>query len=130
MEIKINKEIRSYHETIFFGLTFRQFLCSCFAVGIALLIYFGLKVHTSDEVLSWLCIVCAAPVAVAGFFQYNGLNLERFLWTVIKSEFIFAGRRMYRSENIYYKLLSGGKCEHEHKKFAWIFKRNKGTGGI
>jgi hypothetical protein len=125
LEIKINKEIRSYHETIFFGLTFRQFICSFIAVGAALLIYFGLKSHVNDEVLSWLCIVCAAPIAAAGFFQYNGLYLGQFLWAVIKSEFIFTGRRVYKSENIYYKLLSEGKCEHEHKKHFWFFKRNR-----
>ena len=28
MEIKINKEILTYQETIFFGLTMRQFFCS------------------------------------------------------------------------------------------------------
>lgn len=28
MEIKINKEILTYQETIFFGLTMRQFVCS------------------------------------------------------------------------------------------------------
>ena len=27
MEIKINKEIRAYRETLFFGLSVRQFIC-------------------------------------------------------------------------------------------------------
>ena len=33
MEIKINKEIRSYKETVYFGLTARQLICSLLAVG-------------------------------------------------------------------------------------------------
>ena len=33
MEIKINKEIRAYRETLFFGLSMRQFVCSALAVG-------------------------------------------------------------------------------------------------
>ena len=32
MEIKINKEIRSYKETVYFGLTARQLICSLLAV--------------------------------------------------------------------------------------------------
>ena len=32
MEIKINKEIRSYKETVCFGLTVRQLICSLLAV--------------------------------------------------------------------------------------------------
>lgn len=30
------------------------------------------------ETASWVCILAAAPVAVAGFFSYNGLTLEQF----------------------------------------------------
>lgn len=40
MEIKIPKEVREYHETIFFGLNTRQFVCSMFAVGVAVAMYF------------------------------------------------------------------------------------------
>ena len=51
--------------------------------------------------VSWVCIVGAAPVAAAGFFQYNGLTLERFLWAWLKSEVIMAGKRVWKSENYY-----------------------------
>ena len=33
MEIKIPKEVRDYHETIFFGLNTRQFICSLLPLG-------------------------------------------------------------------------------------------------
>ena len=33
MEIKINKEIRSYKETVYFSLTARHLICSLLAVG-------------------------------------------------------------------------------------------------
>ena len=79
MEIRINKEIKDYHESLFFGLSMRQFICSVGAVGAAVGIYFGLRGIVGKETLSWLCIVCAAPLAVAGFFKYNGLNFEQFV---------------------------------------------------
>lgn len=41
MEIKINKEIRSYKETVYFGLTARQLICSLLAVGTAVGLYFA-----------------------------------------------------------------------------------------
>ena len=43
MEIKINKEIRAYRETLFFGLSVRQFVCSVLAVGAAVALYFSLN---------------------------------------------------------------------------------------
>ena len=100
MEIKINKEIRSYRETLFFGLSTRQFVCSVLAVGVAVGLYFGLSRVLDRETVSWVCIVGAAPVAAAGFFQYNGLTLERFLWAWLKSEVIMAGKRVWKAENL------------------------------
>ena len=101
MEIKINKEIRNYKETLFFGLSARQFACSLLAVGVAVALYFALRNVLGRETVSWLCIVGAAPVAVAGFFKYNGMTLEKFVWAFIKSEFLMAGNRVWKSENYY-----------------------------
>mgnify|MGYP000291840857 CR=1 FL=1 len=117
MEIKVNKEIRSYKESIFFGLSFRQFVCSALAVGVAIGVYFGLRHFLDKETVSWLCIVCAAPVAVTGFFQYNGLNFEQFLWAVFKSEVLLSGIRLYQSRNLYHELLQEVKKDaHQNAK--------------
>lgn len=105
MEIKIPKEIESYRESVFFGLSSRQFFCSLLAVGTAGGMYFLSRPALGRETASWICLVGAAPFAAAGFFHYNGLPLEKFLWTVFKSEVLFTHRRVYRAENYYYILL-------------------------
>ena len=99
MEIRINKEIKDYHESLFFGLSMRQFMCSIVAVGAAVGIYFGLSKVLDKETVSWLCIVCAAPLAAAGFFKYNGMNFEEFVVAYIRSEILGSGVRTYQSEN-------------------------------
>ena len=101
MEIKIPKEVHQHRETIFFGLSTRQFLCSVLALGVAVGVYFSLKGLTGQETASWLCILSASPVAAAGFFRYNGLTFERFAWAFLKSQFLCAGPRVYRAENLY-----------------------------
>ena len=113
MEIKINKEIRNYKETIFFGLPMRQFVCAVLAVGVAVGLYFGMSRIADRETVSWVCIVGAAPIAVAGFFQYNGMTLEKFLWAWFKSSFLMAGPRVWKSENYY--LLNLGKEDKKRK---------------
>ena len=109
MEIKINKEIRTYKETIFFGLSLRQFICSVLAVGMAVFIYFVLHDVLGQETVSWVCIVGAAPMAVAGFFLYNGLTFEKFLWAWFKTTFLMSGRRVWKSENYYLNELTRGE---------------------
>ena len=106
MEIKINKEIRAYRETLFFGLSMRQFVCSVLAVGVAVALYFTLSQVLDRETVSWVCIVGAAPVAAAGFFQYNGMNLEQFLLAFFRSEFLTPKQLVFKSENMYAKLMA------------------------
>ena len=111
MEIKIPKEVRQHRETIFFGLSARQFLCALFAVGIAVAVYLSLGETIGKETASWACILAAAPMAAAGFFTYNGLTLEQFAWAFLKSEILCAGNRVFKAEYIYYKAL--GRKERE-----------------
>ena len=106
MEIKINKEICAYNETLFFGLSARQFVCSILAIGTAVGIYFIFKNIIGKETASWVCIVSASPMAAMGFFKYNGLPAEKLLWETIKSEIIFSGRRVYKADNYYLYLLN------------------------
>ena len=43
MEVKINREIRNYTESMFFGLSLRQFIFSVLACGVAVGLYFLLR---------------------------------------------------------------------------------------
>lgn len=45
MEVKINREIRDYTESMFFGLSLRQFFFSLVACGVVALLYFLLRPH-------------------------------------------------------------------------------------
>ena len=88
MEIKIPKEVRDYHENIFFGLNTRQFICSVLAVGVAVGIYFALQPYVGTEEIGWMCILGAAPFAACGFFTYHGMTAEQVLWAWFKSEIL------------------------------------------
>ena len=88
MEVKINREIRNYTESMFFGLSFRQFVFSLLAVGVAIVLYFALKPHVGTETVSWMCILGAAPFAAMGFISYNGMTAEQFVWAWLRSEMI------------------------------------------
>ena len=93
MEIKIPKEVRQHSETIFFGLSTRQFICAVLAVSVAIGTYFLTKGAIGKETASWVCIVAAAPLAAAGFFRYNGLTFERFVCGLLSNHrFYVQGR--------------------------------------
>ena len=56
MEVKINREIRNYTESMFFGLTMRQFVFSLLAVGVAVGLYFLLRPYVGTETVSFLVV--------------------------------------------------------------------------
>ena len=86
MEVKINREIREYTESMFFGLSLRQFIFSVLACLVAVMVFFLLRPHLGLETVSWTCIIAAFPFAAIGFIRYNGMPAEKFLAAYIKSE--------------------------------------------
>ena len=113
MEVKINKEIRNYTESMFFGLSLRQFIFSLLACGVAVGLYFILRPYFGIETLSWVCILGAAPFAVMGFVKYNGMTAEQFVWAWIKSEFLMPKKLMFLPDNLYYETLKTTIQNHE-----------------
>ncbi len=105
MEVKINKEIRSYSEKIFFGLTLRQLVFSLLAIATTVTLYFITKKYFGKETISWICIVGAIPFAGLGFFNYNGMPLEKFIIAFIISELLTPKELYCENNNIYYKAL-------------------------
>jgi hypothetical protein len=116
MEVKINKEIRNYTESIFFGLSLRQFFFSVMACGVAVLLYFLLKSNFGIETLSWVCILGASPFAAIGFVTYNGMSAEKFAWAWLKSEFLIPKHLTFKPTNYYYELLKDKLEKEETKK--------------
>lgn len=70
MEIKINKEIKEYTETMFFGLSVRQFIFALLACGAAL-----------------------------GFIRYNGMTAEQLVRAWFRSEVRMPRRLLFRGTN-------------------------------
>ena len=116
MEIKINKEIRNYTESIFFGLSLRQFIFSLIACIVAISVYFIFKDKIDMETLSWLCILGAAPFACLGFLNYNGMKAE---------EFLIPKKLTFKTNNFYYDLLNLEKEESTSEKFKKIISIRK-----
>ena len=116
MEVRINREIRDYTESMFFGLSLRQFFFSVLACGVAVGIYLGLNLILGTETTSWLCIVAAFPFAVLGFLKYNGMTAEKFIAAWIKSTFIIPKVLTFGNTNYYYSMLADASEDSGKKK--------------
>ena len=113
MEVKINKEIRDYTESIYFGLNLRQFIFSILGCIAAVILYFLLKPYFGIETLSWICILGVIPFATVGFLKYNGMTAEQFIFAWFKSEFLIPKHLKFDAKNYYYELLYNKSKENK-----------------
>ena len=113
MEIKINREIRDYHESMFMGLSLRQTLYSLLAVGAAVGLYFWLNPILGTEGVSWVCMIGPAPFAALGFVSYHGMPAEKFLWVWFRSEILEPKVIRFQPTNLYYEIMKNTIAKHE-----------------
>lgn len=125
MEVKVNREIRNYTESIYFGLTLRQFICSLCACIVAVGLYFICSPFLNKEIVSWICILGAIPFAGVGFFKYNGMNLEDFIKSWLKSEILVPKEIKFKTENIYYEMTKDIIDNKQREEFNKNDKINK-----
>ena len=116
MEVKINREIREYTESMFFGLTLRQFIFTVLAAAASIISYFLLRPVIGIEAVSWVCMLTAVPFALLGFVRYNGMPAEKFIWAWIKSEILMPKHLCFGNSNLYMELLSGAERDKQRQK--------------
>ncbi|MCI9467330.1 MAG: PrgI family protein [Ruminiclostridium sp.] len=115
MEVRINKEVRDYQESLFFGLSLRQFIFSLLAVIAAVGTYFGLRTVLGTGDVGWACVLVAFPFALGGFFRYNGMPFEQFVLAFVRSELLYPKKLMFRPENFYAKALENSSLKEALK---------------
>ncbi len=118
MEIKINREIRDYHESMFMGLSLRQTIFSVLAILVAVGLYFWLNPILGTETVSWVCVLGAAPFAVIGFVSYHGMPAEKFIWVWFRSEILEPKQLCFKPNNLYFELMKDTIIKHEKEAKA------------
>lgn len=102
MEVKINREIRDYAESVFFGMSLRQCVFAAAACAVAVALYFVLDPYLGIEELSWVCILGATPFAAVGFIKWHDMTAEQAAWAWAKSVLLTPKRLSSHPENLYF----------------------------
>lgn len=124
MIIEINKDIDRYKETVIMGLTARQLIFSVLSVivGGSIVLFLYPLIGMTPSV--YVAIPAVAPIALGGFYSYNGMNFYEYMGRKIRM--VFANRPLsYRStegeeaiKEIYMEEEAGKKQERLIKEKA------------
>jgi len=90
--IEINKDIDRYKESVVMGLTAKQLLFSAASLaaggGVVLLAY----PYTGLTAGAYIAVPVAAPIALSGFYSYNGMGFIEMV--KLKLHFAFSNRTL------------------------------------
>ena len=90
MIIEINKDIESYQESVAMGLTAKQLLFSIASIIVGGGLVISLHSHVGLTMAVYIAIPVVAPIALGGFYTYNGMNFYEYMKR--KFHFAFANR--------------------------------------
>lgn len=87
MIIEINKDIEKYQESVAMGLTAKQLVYSILALGSGCLIVFLLYEKIGLTFSCYVAVPIVAPIALCGFYSYNGMGFTEVFTRYMKSIF-------------------------------------------
>lgn len=130
MIIEVNKDIDKYQESVVLGLTARQLIYSVASVlvggGMVLLLYRYIGLTGA----AYVTIPCVAPIAMGGFYSYNGMNFYEYMGRRI--HFMFGNRLLTyvstESENEGKKLCNVEANVEKKGLFGFNFLSSKKKG--
>ena len=110
MIIEINKDIEKYQESVAMGLSAKQLLYSVLALGSGCAIVFLLYEKIGLTFSCYVAVPIVAPIALCGFYSYNGMGFREVFTRYMKS--IFRNKALvFKSSG--YQEMRGEICARE-----------------
>lgn len=120
MIIEINKDIEKYQESVAMGLTAKQLVYSILALGSGCLIVFLLYEKIGLTFSCYVAVPIVAPVALCGFYSYNGMGFREVFMRYMRS--IFRNKTLVFKSSGYREMVSEIKAGEEAEKRATVRK--------
>ena len=122
MIIEINKDIEKYQESVAMGLSAKQLLYSVLALGSGCAIVFLLYEKIGLTFSCYVAVPIVAPIALCGFYSYNGMGFREVFTRYMKS--IFRNKALVFKSSGYREMTAEIRAREDAAKRAAV-KRAK-----
>lgn len=96
MSVEINKDIDKFQESVVLGLTAKQLAASVLSVLVGGVIVFLTYKKVGLTVSAYIAIPVVAPIALSGFYSFNGMSFMQMMKK--KIQFMFKAKPLvYKS---------------------------------
>ncbi len=120
MIIEINKDIEKYQESVAMGLSAKQLVYSILALGSGCIIVFLLYEKIGLTFSCYVAVPIVAPIALCGFYSYNGMGFREVFTRYMKS--IFRNKALVFKASGYREMRAEIRAREEAEKRAAVRK--------
>ena len=120
--IAVPRDLTKVKSKIMFNLTKRQQICFSLAALVGVPSFFLLKKIGSTSMAAMGMMVIMMPMFFFAMYEKDGFPAEKILLHIIRQKFLRPGIRVYRSQNLYDRIIEYDKLE---KEGAWLEKKAK-----
>lgn len=116
--VPVPKDLSKVKTKVALGLTKRQLICFSIAAAVGLPTYFLSRGAIGNSPALLLMIGLMLPAFFMAMYEKDGQPAEKVLRNMIRTRFIWPGKRHYKTENFYEYLNKEGKTIASQNKTA------------
>ena len=127
----VPKDLSKVKSKVALNLTKRQLICFGAAAAIGIPVYIFTRGTIGNEGAAMLMIGLMLPCFLLAMYEKNGQPAEKILRNFIRARFLWPGKRVYKTENLYEIIMKEGKtvaAKGKTTKAAAVGKRPAGKG--
>jgi hypothetical protein len=129
--VNVPKDLNAVKSKLAFNLTKRQLICFATAAAIGIPTYIFTRGAIGNSAAALLMIGVMLPLFFIGIYEKDGQPAEKILRNVLRVRFVWAGKRPYKTENLYEIMMKEGKSIGDKTKTtAKTPVRKRKTGKI
>ena len=118
--VPVPKDFSKIKTKLALNLTKRQIICFSLAGICGVPVYLLTKAGLGTDVAATLMIIVMLPFFFFAMYEKDGFPAEKILLHIIRQKFLRPGIRVYRSQNLYDRIIEYDKLE---KEGAWLENR-------
>ena len=122
ISVQVPKDLSGIKTKVALNLTKRQIICFSGAAVTGIPLYFLTKGLIGTSAASLLMMGAMLPFFFFAMYEKDGFPAEKILLHIIRQKFLRPGIRVYRSQNLYDRIIEYDKLE---KEGAWLEKKAK-----
>lgn len=111
--VPVPKDLSKVKTKVALNLTKRQIICFSLAGVCGVPVYFLTKNGLGTDVAATLMVMVMLPFFFLAMYEKDGFPAEKILFHVIRQKWMRPGIRVYRSENMYDRMVEQDRLEKE-----------------